>query len=52
VIIDLFSRKVIGWAMMDSMKTGLVKAALVMAVRQRGGVLPDGLLLHSDRGVQ
>lgn len=47
---DVFSRRIVGWAMSDRIDTNLVQAALRMAVRQR---LPEaGLLLHSDRGVQ
>jgi transposase InsO family protein len=49
-ILDLFSRKIVGWAMADSMPQELTLAALRMAVaRQRPG---PGLLHHSDRGVQ
>jgi transposase InsO family protein len=50
VVIDLFSRKVIGWAMAPSMPAKLVCDALHMAIQQRRpGV---GLLVHSDRGSQ
>jgi len=49
-VIDLCSRKIVGWAMADHMRTDLVSDALKMAVARR---LPDqGLLHHSDRGVQ
>ena len=49
-VIDLCSRKVVGWSMADHMRTGLVADALSMAVaRRRPGA---GLLHHSDRGVQ
>lgn len=50
VVIDLFSRKVIGWAMDGNMKTGLVKSALQMALKSRK--IPRGLVHHSDRGSQ
>lgn len=50
VVLDLFSRKVIGWALEAHMREELVLAALDMAVSDRE-VQPD-LLLHSDRGVQ
>jgi transposase InsO family protein len=47
---DLFSRRVVGWSMDDSMESRLVVDALEMAVQRR---LPDeGLLAHSDRGSQ
>jgi transposase InsO family protein len=50
VIIDLFSRKVIGWAMSHRMKASLVMEALSMAYwRRKPG---KGLIHHSDRGSQ
>jgi putative transposase len=49
-VLDLFSRRLIGWAMGSSLETALPLAALLMALRQRQ---PEpGLLHHSDRGVQ
>jgi putative transposase len=50
VVIDLFSRKVVGWSMAGNMKTGLVKSALLMALK--GRKIPKGLVHHSDRGSQ
>lgn len=50
VVIDLFSRKVVGWAMAPSMPANLVCSALQMAIAQRQP--PPGLLVHSDRGSQ
>ena len=50
VIIDLYSRKVVGWAMSSSMKASLVTDALSMAYwRRKPG---KGLIHHSDRGSQ
>jgi transposase InsO family protein len=50
VVLDLFSRKVVGWAMRDHLRTELPLAALTMAIqRQRPG---PGLIHHSDRGSQ
>lgn len=50
VVIDLFSRRVVGWSMQSHMQTDIVLSALTMAVGQR---LPGpGLLQHSDRGSQ
>lgn len=51
VVIDLFSRKVVGWSIDDSLETGLVSGALRQAIECRR---PDGsqLLHHSDRGCQ
>jgi putative transposase len=49
-VLDLFSRKIVGWAMAEHMRTDLVSQALEMAITQRGP--GAGLLHHSDRGVQ
>jgi putative transposase len=49
-VIDLFSRRVVGWSMQAAMTTQLVTDALVMAIWRRGK--PDALLHHSDRGSQ
>lgn len=50
VMIDLFSRKVVGWDMSSRMKTDTVCNALTMATWQRRPKL--GLIVHSDRGSQ
>jgi putative transposase len=50
VILDLFSRRIVGWAMDARMRQQLVTTALQMAVRQRQPVGP--LVHHSDRGSQ
>ena len=50
VVLDLFARRVVGWAMHEQMTTQLVTDALTMAVWRRGAV--DALLHHSDRGSQ
>jgi transposase InsO family protein len=50
VVLDAFSRRVIGWALDRTLEAGLAVAALKMALRQRGPV--KGLTHHSDRGVQ
>lgn len=47
---DLYSRKIVGWAMGDRLTTELVASALSMAVTQRRPLA--GLLHHSDRGCQ
>ncbi len=49
-ILDLYSRKIVGWAMSERIDTTLVLKALAMALLQRKP--PVNLLLHSDRGVQ
>jgi len=50
VIMDLYSRRIIGWAAGQSLATTTVLAALRMALTHRHP--PRGLLYHSDRGVQ
>jgi len=49
-VIDLASRKVVGWAMADHMRTELVSDALRMALESRRPA--PGLIFHSDRGTQ
>lgn len=49
-VIDVFSRRIVGWAMADHLRTELCLLALSMAIAKRGKV--QGLLHHSDRGVQ
>jgi putative transposase len=50
VILDLFSRRIVGWAMDKRMKQQLVSTALLMALRQRQPLEP--LIHHNDRGSQ
>lgn len=50
VIMDLFSRRIIGWALDTHMTTDLIVEALEMAVARRK--VESGMILHSDRGVQ
>ena len=49
-VVDLFSRRVVGWAMKAEMTAQLVTDALIMAIWRRGK--PDSLLHHSDQGSQ
>ena len=49
-VVDLFSRRVVGWSMSATMTAQLVADALMMAIWRRGK--PDALLHHSDRGSQ
>lgn len=51
VVLDLFSRKVVGWQMSDHLDERLTRDALQMALHQRQP-LPGHLLHHSDRGAQ
>jgi putative transposase len=50
VVLDLFSRRAVGWSMQATMTAQLVTDALMMAIWRRGR--PDALLHHSDRGSQ
>lgn len=50
MVIDLYARKPVGWALSLSPNTELVKKALTMAYESRGE--PSGLLFHSDQGCQ
>jgi transposase InsO family protein len=50
VILDAYSRRVIGWALDRTLETGLALTALRMALSRRS--IGPGLVHHSDRGVQ
>ncbi|MET0637844.1 MAG: IS3 family transposase [Chitinophagaceae bacterium] len=50
VIVDPYSRRVVGWSMSTSLKTNLIMMALSAAIRNRKP--GEGLIHHSDRGVQ
>jgi putative transposase len=49
IVLDACSRKVVGWAMENHLRTELVLAAINMALAQRG---PEGVIHHSDHGCQ
>ena len=53
-VTDVFSQRIVGWQASRSLKTDLALDALEQAIwaRQREGVNLDGLIHHSDRGVQ
>ena len=51
VVLDAFSRRVIGWALDTHLRASLSTAALDMAIKERQPA-PDSLIHHSDRGVQ
>jgi putative transposase len=50
IVLDLYSRKIVGWSMSDRMKKGLAMEALRRAIILRQP--PPGLIHHSDRGSQ
>jgi putative transposase len=49
IVLDVYSRRIVGWAMATHLKTDLVLDALNMALAQRR---PAGVIHHSDRGCQ
>lgn len=49
VVLDVFSRRIVGWSMQTHLKTELVLAALTMALNQRR---PEDVIHHSDQGCQ
>lgn len=49
IVLDVFSRRIVGWAMATHLKTELVLDALEMAIMQRK---PDAVTHHSDHGTQ
>src|SRR3546814_20886078 len=53
VVLDTYSRRVVGWSIDDSPTGALVTNALGMAIDARLGKRPDpGTIIHSDQGVQ
>jgi len=50
VVMDLFSRRIVGWAMSENIDSALVRSAMKMAILHRDP--GKGLIHHSDRGVQ
>lgn len=50
VILDLFSRKVVGWSMSESISANLITSAIRQALLNR--TLAEGMIFHSDRGSQ
>jgi putative transposase len=49
VVLDVYSRRVVGWAMANHLRTDLVLDALNMAIHRRK---PNGVIHHSDQGTQ
>jgi len=49
-ILDVYSRKIVGWSMSKRLQTSLVEDTLIMAIGRRD--LPDRLIHHSDQGSQ
>jgi putative transposase len=51
-VIDVFSRRIVGWRASNSLRSDLALDALEQAIHVRSGEEIDGLIHHSDRGVQ
>jgi putative transposase len=51
-VLDLFSRKIVGWQVSDTLRAELALDALEMAIWSRGDRMDGDLVHHSDRGVQ
>ena len=51
-VIDVFARRIVGWRVSSSVRTDFVLDALEQALYERRPVEQDGLVHHSDRGVQ
>ena len=51
-VLDLFSRKIVGWQVSDTLRAGLALDALEMAIWSRGDRMDGDLVHHSDRGAQ
>lgn len=49
MVLDVFSRRIVGWAMSNNLYTELMLRALDMALQQRRH---EGVILHSDQGAQ
>ena len=49
-VMDLYSRRIVGWRLSSTMDESLISDALEMAIERRG--VTPGLIVHSDRGVQ
>jgi transposase InsO family protein len=51
VVLDAYSKRLLGWAFSASLDSEFVVTALLLAITRRGGRCPKGLRFHSDRGV-
>lgn len=52
LITDAYSHKIVGWMLADTLRAAITKQALEQAVEQAGGGILEGLVHHSDRGIQ
>jgi putative transposase len=51
-VVDVFARRIVGWRVTDSLQTDFVLDALEQAIYERCGQVAEGLVHHSDRGMQ
>lgn len=52
LITDAYSHKIVGWMLADTLRAAVTLQALGQAIKQAGGESLEGLIHHSDRGVQ
>lgn len=52
LITDAYSRMIVGWELADTLRAAITKKALEQAISRAGGISLEGLIHHSDRGVQ
>ena len=52
LITDAYSRMIVGWELADTLRAAITIKVLEQAIEQAGGVSLEGLIHHSDRGVQ
>ena len=52
LLTDYYTKQILGWSVGDTLETKYPMEALKMAVESLGGIIPEGLIHHSDRGVQ
>ena len=50
VVMDLYSRRIVGWSLKNNRTAALTKAALLKAIRNRHP--PKGLIFHTDQGIE
>lgn len=52
LVTDYYTKQIVGWSVGDTLETRYPLEALRMALKSLGGTVPEGLIHHSDRGVQ
>lgn len=52
LLTDYYTKQILGWSVGETLETKYPMEALKMAIESLGGIIPEGLIHHSDRGVQ